>query len=67
MNPNEVGSEGEEDPEEIESASGPNVAPSGVPLHLHPVLPLPIMVRRVRFNMLRGRENHVSLVFGTSF
>jgi TolA-binding protein len=52
MEANEAGSEGEEDPEEIEPTSGPNVAPSGVPLLLHPVLPLPIMVRRVRFNML---------------
>jgi hypothetical protein len=31
MNPNEAGSEGQEDPEEIEPASGPNAAPSGVP------------------------------------
>jgi TolA-binding protein len=31
MSDNEAGSEGEEDPEEIEPASGPNAAPSGVP------------------------------------
>jgi hypothetical protein len=31
MNANEAGSEGEEDPEEIELAFGPNAAPSGVP------------------------------------
>jgi hypothetical protein len=52
MNPNEAGSEGEEDREEIEPASGTNAAPSGVPLHLQPALPLPIMVRRVRSNTM---------------
>jgi TolA-binding protein len=31
MSDKEAGSEGEEDPEEIEPAFGPNVAPSGVP------------------------------------
>ena len=31
MEANEAGSEGEEDPEEIEPASGPNTAHSGVP------------------------------------
>jgi hypothetical protein len=44
MEANEAGSEGEDDLEEIEPASGPNAAPSGVPLHLHPVLPLPLRV-----------------------
>ena len=31
MSTNEAGSEGKVDPEEIEPASGPNAAPSGVP------------------------------------
>jgi uncharacterized coiled-coil protein SlyX len=57
MEANEAGNEGEEDPEEIETTSGPSAAPSGVPLHLHPALPLPIMDRRVSSNMLGGREN----------
>jgi hypothetical protein len=44
MEANEAGSEGEEDPEELEPALGLNTTPSGVPLHLHPVLPLPLRV-----------------------
>jgi hypothetical protein len=67
MEANEAGNKGEQNPEEIEPASGPNAAPSGVPLHLHPALPLPIVVRRVRFSMLGEWENHISLVFGTNF
>jgi hypothetical protein len=67
MEANEASSEGEEDLEEIEPASGPNTTPFGVPLHLHPALPLLIVVRRVRFNMLGEWENHISLVFGTNF
>jgi hypothetical protein len=31
MEANEAGSEGEEDPEELEPAPGPNVTPSGMP------------------------------------
>ena len=53
MNANEVGSEEEEDPEEIELASSPNTAYFGVPLHLRPVLPLRIRVRRVRIKHVR--------------
>jgi hypothetical protein len=44
MEANEAGSEGEEDPEELEPTFGPNAAPSGVPLHLHPALHLPLKV-----------------------
>jgi hypothetical protein len=44
MEANEAGSEGGEDPEELEPAIGPNATPSGVPLHLLPTLPLPLRV-----------------------
>jgi hypothetical protein len=48
MHPQDMNAnEGEEDLKEIELASSLNAAPSGVPLHLHPVLPLPTRVRRV--------------------
>jgi hypothetical protein len=44
MEANEAGSEGEEAPQELEPALGPNATPSGMPLHLHQVLPLPLRV-----------------------
>jgi hypothetical protein len=44
MEANEAGSEEEEDPDELEPAPGPNATPSGVPLHLLLVLPLPLRV-----------------------
>jgi hypothetical protein len=55
MEANEVGSEGEEDPVELEPAPGPNVTPSGVPLHLLPALPLPLRVDRL-VDILGGHE-----------
>jgi hypothetical protein len=44
MEANEAGSEEEEAPEELEPAPGPNATPPRCPLHLHPVLPLPLKV-----------------------
>jgi hypothetical protein len=44
MEANEAGSEGEEAPEELEPAPGPNATPFGMPLRPHPVLPLPLRV-----------------------
>jgi hypothetical protein len=44
MEANEAGSVEGEDPEELEQAPGPNATPFGVPLHLHPALPLPLRV-----------------------
>jgi TolA-binding protein len=47
MEANEAGSEGAEDPEELEPALGPNATPSGRPLHPHPTLPLPLRVDKL--------------------
>jgi TolA-binding protein len=44
MEANEAKSEGEDAPKELEPAPGPNATPSGMPLHPHSVLPLPLRV-----------------------
>jgi hypothetical protein len=61
MEAKEAGSEGEEDPEELEPAPGPNVTPSRVPLHLHLVLPLPLRVDGFVWH-IRRTGTHTSLV-----
>jgi hypothetical protein len=44
MEANEAGSEGGEDPEELEPAPGPNVTPSGVPPSSASSVALPLKV-----------------------
>jgi hypothetical protein len=61
MEANEAGSEGEEAPEELESAPGQNVTPSGMPLHPHPTLPLPLRVDGLVL-LIRRIRTHASLV-----
>jgi hypothetical protein len=64
MNAMEAGSDEEEDPEEIEPASILDTAYSGVPpLHLGPVLPLPLRVRWVRIKHVTRMERPRKLSF----
>jgi hypothetical protein len=63
MNANEAGSEGEEDPEEIEPVFGPNTAPyTCVQCCLYQS-----GLDGLDLNMLGERENHISSAFGTNF